>query len=139
MIIVLSRKKLMMILMMRRRVNIATSWKITRAIETHSSWCVTQQMSDKISLNGKVEDSQKRSMITLANDAPAKMIGKSAMVGFIIIIPVPAAIIAAPAAAVAAPPAPPRPAPAAPPAPPAAPPPAPAAPPVISCGDEKTW
>ena len=125
MIIVLSRRKLMI---MRRGVNIATSWKITRAIETHSSRCVTQQMCDKISLNGKVEDSQKRSMITLANDAPAKMIGKSAMVGFIIIIPVPAAIIAAPAAAVAAPP-----------APPAAPPPAPAAPPVISCGDEKTW
>ena len=128
----------MMILMMRRGVNMATSWKITRAIKTNSSRCVTQQMSDKISLNGKVEDSQKRSMITLANDAPAKMIGKSAMVGFIIIIPVPAAIIAAPAAAVAAPPAPPRPAPAPPPpaAPPPAPPAPPAPPPVISCGEE---
>ena len=55
MIILLSRKKLVMILMMRRGVNIATSWKITRAIETHSSRCVTQQMSDKISLNGKEE------------------------------------------------------------------------------------
>ena len=74
-------------------------------------------------------------VFTLAKEAPASMMGNSAMVGFIIIIPVPAAIIAAPAAPAAAPAAPPAPAPPPPPAP-APPPPAPPPPPEI-CGAAK--
>ena len=75
-------------------------------------------------------------MFTLAKEAPASMMGNSAMVGFIIIIPVPAAIIAAPAAPAAAPAAPPAPAPAPPAPPPPDPPPAPPPPPDI-CGAAK--
>ena len=89
-------------------------------------------MGDEVTLIEKYKQRTQTQLFTLAKEAPASMIGNSAMVGFIIIIPVPAAIIAAPAAPAAAP----APAPAlpAPPPPPPAPPAPPPPPPPDICG-----